>query len=162
MATLTVTVTESVTLNGAERGSTNSRSITGVDDIYHRIVTLADDLSNATLVSFKQSGVTGADGAMARDNVKYVRITNLDTTNPVILNLQVIAAMDDTAGDQNAGILLEAGQSFMMSKISDAIELTAGANDIDNVANLHDLESIMADPLSQAVKVEIFVASVVA
>ena len=70
--------------------------------------------------------------------------------------------MDDTAGDQNAGILLEAGQSFMMSKISDAIELTAGANDIDNVANLHDLESIMADPLSQAVKVEIFVASVVA
>tara|TARA_Y100000401_G_C8199557_1_gene162840 strand:- start:83 stop:571 length:489 start_codon:yes stop_codon:yes gene_type:complete len=162
MATLTVTVTESVTLNGAARGSTNSRSITGVDDVYHRIVTLADDLSNATLVSFKQSGVTGADGAMARDNVKYVRITNLDSANPVILNLQVIAAMNDAVGDQNAGILLEAGQSFMMSKISDAIELTAGANDIDDVANLHDLESIMVDPLSEAVKVEIFVASVVA
>ena len=161
MATLTVTVTESVTLNGAARGSTNSRSITGVDDIYHRIVTLADDLSNATLVSFKQSGVTGADGAMARDNVKYVRITNLDTTNPVILNLQVIAAMNDAVGDQNAGILLEAGQSFMMSKISDAIELTAGVNDIDATADLHDLESIMVDPLSEEVKVEIFVASVV-
>ena len=162
MATLAVTITESVTLNGAARGSTNSRSITGVDDIYHRIVTLADDLTNATLVSFKQTGVTGADGAMARDNVKYVRVTNLDSTNPLILNLQVIAAMNDAVGDQNAGILLEAGQSFMMSKISDAIELTAGANDIDAVANLHDLESIMVDPLSEAVKVEIFVASVVA
>ena len=162
MATLAVTITESVTLNGAARGSTNSRSITGVDDIYHRIVTLADDLTNATLVSFKQTGVTGADGAMARDNVKYVRVTNLDSTNPLILNLQVIAAMNDAVGDQNAGILLEAGQSFMMSKISDAIELTAGAKDIDAVADLHDLESIMVDPLSEAVKVEIFVASVVA
>ena len=44
MATLAVTITESVTLNGAARGSTNSLSITGINDIYHRIVTCPDDL----------------------------------------------------------------------------------------------------------------------
>ena len=40
MADLTVTITESVTLNGAARGSTNTLTVTGVDDIYHRIITV--------------------------------------------------------------------------------------------------------------------------
>ena len=45
MATLSVTITESVTLNGSDRGSTNSLSITGVNDVYHRIVSCPDDMT---------------------------------------------------------------------------------------------------------------------
>ena len=40
MANLVVTITEAVTLNGSSRGSTNSLTVSGVDDVYHRIVTV--------------------------------------------------------------------------------------------------------------------------
>ena len=161
MANLVVTITESVTLNGAARGSSNALTISGVDDVYHRIVTLADDVSDATLVAFTNV-ITGRDGAMNRDNVKYIRVTNLDASNPVILNLQ--QREDEHAssvGDQNLGILLSAGKSFIMGEAADCIDVEGGAADINALADLHDLESIMADPLSEAVQVEIFIASVV-
>mgnify|MGYP003656871465 CR=1 FL=1 len=40
MADLTVTLTETVTLNGSARGSTNTLTVSGVDDVYHRIITV--------------------------------------------------------------------------------------------------------------------------
>ena len=163
MATLTVTITESLPdYNGSDNDLTitNALSISGVDDIFHRIVTLADDMSNATLVSFK-SLINIADGAIDRTHVKYIRITNLDTTNPVILNLQQRVDEGDSAGDANAGILLSAGKSFMMGEAKESIDVAGGANDIDALTDLHDLESIMADSLSEAVKVELFIAMVV-
>ena len=38
MADLTTTVTESVTLNGAVRGTTNTVTTTGINNVYERIV----------------------------------------------------------------------------------------------------------------------------
>ena len=87
MADLTVTITESVTLNGGARGSTNTLTVSGVDDIYHRIVTVPSGAADTTLVAFT-TAQTGRDGAVDRDNVKYIRITNLDGSNNAILNLQ--------------------------------------------------------------------------
>ena len=118
MATLTVTHTESVTLNGAARGSTNSLSITGVDDIYHRIVTCPAN-SETRLVDFHSSvadagpletGVTGMDV----QNVKYVRVTNMDSTNAVTLGLCIDQNENDTAADVTTSILLSAGESYVM------------------------------------------------
>ena len=161
MADLTVTITESVTLNGSARGSTNTLTLSGVDDIYHRKVTIPDDASDTTLCAFT-TAQTGRDGAIDRDLVKYIRITNLDTTNPVILNLQQRVDEDAASvGDANAGILLEATKSFMLGGSKEMIDVAAGANDIDALTDLHDLESIMVDPLAAAVKVELFIASVV-
>ena len=39
MADLTTTITESVTLNGSLRGSTNSITTTGIVDVFERILT---------------------------------------------------------------------------------------------------------------------------
>ena len=39
MADLVTTLTESVTLNGAIRGTTNSVTTTGINDVFERIVT---------------------------------------------------------------------------------------------------------------------------
>ena len=39
MADLTTTLTESVTLNGAIRGTTNTITTTGIVDVYERILT---------------------------------------------------------------------------------------------------------------------------
>ena len=161
MADLTVTITESVTLNGGARGSTNTLTVSGVDDIYHRIVTVPSGAADTTLVAFT-TAQTGRDGAVDRDNVKYIRITNLDGSNNAILNLQQRVDEDAASvGDANAGILLEATKSFMLGGSKEMIDVAAGANDIDALTDLHDLESIMVDPLAAAVKVELFIASVV-
>jgi hypothetical protein len=161
MATLSVTITESVTLNGAARGSTNSLSITGVDDIYHRIVTVPAGSTDLTLVAFTSS-MENRDGALDRDLVKYIRVTNLDSSNPVILNMQQREDENASAvGDQNLGLLLSAGKSYIMGEAKECIDVEGGANDIAALTDLHDLESIMVDPLAAEVKVEVFIALVV-
>jgi len=161
MANLVVTLTEAVTLNGAARGSTNTLTIAGVDDVYHRIVTVPSGAVDTTLVAFT-TAQTGRDGAVDRDNVKYIRITNIEASSNAILNLQQRVDEDAASvGDANAGILLEAGKSFILGGSKEMIDVAAGANDIDALADLHDLESIMVDPLAAAVRFEIFIASVV-
>ena len=92
MATLTVTITENVTLNGKERGSENTLEITGVNQTMGRIVSTPADGGGAatqtTIANFR-TAVTTADSAMDDDDVKYVRVTNLDDTNQIILSLQI-------------------------------------------------------------------------
>ena len=165
MATLTVTLTESLPdYNGSDNDLTltNALTISGVDDIYHRIITCpaADGgISGTTLVKFS-AAVNTVDGAAALDldNVKYIRVTNLDSSNSVTLSLQV-SNDEDGAADFSSSILLEAGKSFLMGTPHDGIQVSdANANVI---TTLVDLESIIADPAGNDVKVEVFIASVV-
>ena len=157
MADLTVTITESVTLNGAARGSSNALTVTGVDDVYHRIVTVPSG-GDTTLVNF-HAAVSTSDSSLDVENVKYIRVTNLDSSNPVNLSLQVDAGEDDSAADGSATLLLEAKKSFIMGSPSDGIAVDDDAATI--VTTLNNLESIIADSISAAVQVEIFIASVV-
>tara|TARA_Y100001937_G_scaffold77680_1_gene105348 strand:- start:239 stop:715 length:477 start_codon:yes stop_codon:yes gene_type:complete len=158
MADLTVTITESVTLNGAARGSTNTLTVAGVDDVYHRIITVPANV-DTTLVNFHAT-VGVSDSSLDVENVKYIRCTNLDSSNPINLSLQVDVGEDDSAADASATILLEAGKSFVMGSPSDGIAVDDDANTI--ITTLNNLESIIADSAAAAVQMEIFVASVVA
>ena len=157
MADLTVTITESVTLNGAARGSTNTLTVAGVDDVYHRIITVPANV-DTTLVNFHAT-VGVSDSSLDVENVKYIRCTNLDSSNPINLSLQVDVGEDDSAADASATILLEAGKSFIMGSPSDGIAVDDDANTI--ITTLNNLESIIADSASAAVQMEVFVASVV-
>ena len=160
MANLVVTLTEAVTLNGAARGSTNAVTISGVNDIYHRIVSCPDDVP-LSLATFKSTvGVAIAEQLMDIELVKYIRITNLDGTNPVILNLLIDTGEDDSAADLGASIEVEAGKSFIMGSPHESILVDddAATVNVSNVA-LMDLRSIHVDPVSEAVQVEIFIAS---
>ena len=156
MADLTVTLTEAVTLNGGSRGSTNTLTISGVDDVYHRIVTCPAS-ADTTVATFQAASST-ADGALDLQETKYIRVTNMDASNPVNLSLQV-SNDEDGAADYSSSILLEAGKSFLMGTPHDGIQVSdANANVI---TTLVDLESIIADPAGNDVKVEVFIASVV-
>ena len=157
MADLVVTITESVTLNGAARGSSNALTVTGVDDVYHRIVTVPSG-GDTTLVNF-HAAVSTSDSSLDVENVKYIRVTNLDSSNPVNLSLQVDVEENDSAADGSATLLLEAKKSFIMGSPSDGIAVDDDAEAI--VTTLNNLESIIADSVSAAVQVEIFIASVV-
>ena len=155
MATLNVTHTETITLNGQEFGGINSLSITGINDIYKRIVTCVDD-TDCTIATF-QTATSTSDGAIDLENVRYIRVTNLDDANPVNLSLQV-AGGEDGSPNMSTTILLKAGESFMLGTVHDGIALDDDAAGI--VTALTDLESLLVDPLTEDVDVEVFIASV--
>ena len=158
MATLTATITEALTLNGKDRGSTNTLTLTGINDVYHRIITCPDD-TPVTVATF-HANVGTSDASLDVELVKYIRITNLDGTNPVILDLQIDTAENDSAAADQGALLLEAGKSFIMGTPSDGIVVNSvAATPITATSSLVNLESIIIDPLSEAVKVEVFIAS---
>ena len=85
-----------------------------------------------------------------------MRVTNLDDANPVNLSLQIDVGEDNSAADQSCTILLQAGKSFVMGTPSDGLAVDDDSATI--VTNLYNLESLLVDPLSEAVDVEVFIA----
>jgi hypothetical protein len=155
-APLSVQITETIALNGSSQGSSNSFIIQSIKDIYKRIVTIAAD-DDATIAVFKTTTAI-SDGAFDKDNVKYVRITNLDATNSVNISLQIDSGEDNSAADLSVTQLLEAGRSFIMGAVDEGIHADDDSATI--VTALTDLESIVVDPGSNIGTVEIFIASV--
>lgn len=161
MATLTVTHTEDLKLNGVQQGGANSFTAT-VSQIYKNIVTVpanADTYLMATHSSVADAK-TGTDitaPLLDIDLVQYIRITNLDASDPVNLSLQIDPGEDDTAANYSTTILLKAKQSFIMGVAGDGIG-TSDAN-ADVIADLVDLRSIIADSLANEVQMEVFIAS---
>ena len=82
----------------------------------------------------------------------------MDASNPVNLSLQV-SNDEDGVADFSSTILLEAGRSFIMGAPHDGIQVSDANATI--ITTLVDLESILVDPGSNAVQVEVFVAGVV-
>ena len=155
MATLSITHNESLTLNGQEQGASTTKSITGINHVFKRIVTCVDD-TDCTIAVF-QTATSTADGAIDLEDVRYVRVTNLESSNPCNLSLQISGAEGGTA-NHSSSHLLQAGESFILHVIHDGIAVKDDAATV--VTSLNDLESILVDPLSENVKVEVFVASV--
>jgi len=157
MATLTSTITESISLNGADRGSTNTLSVASVTQVFHRIVTCptGQDTTVATFASTADD--SAVSGSLDVEDVKYIRVTNLDSSNPVNLSLQIDAGEDDSAADESATILIAAGRSFIMGAPSDGVAVSDANATI--VTALHNLESLLIDPISNNVTVEVFIAS---
>ena len=155
MATLTTTITEALTLNGSEQGGTTTKAITGINHVFKRIVTCVDD-QDCTIATF-QAATNDSDGAIDLEDVRYIRVTNLETTHPCNFSLQIAGAEGGTA-NMSSSHLVQAGESFILHVVHDGIAVKDDAATI--VTALTDLESLLVDPLSENVKVEVFVASV--
>ena len=154
MADLTVTLTESVTLQGESRGSTNTLTIGSVESTLERIVTCP--ASQTTTVATFNSNVYGAAGAIDIEDTKYIRITNLDSTNAVNLGLAIDAT--DNGADQNCTILLGAGQTFVMGVAANGIQAHDNEGGAITTGALDNLESIEVNGGSNSVSLEVFVA----
>ena len=152
---LTVTLSETITLNGREQGASNTFQVSGIKDVSKRLVTIAAD-DDATVLVFKSTTAI-ADGALDKELVKYIRITNLDDTNSVNMSLQLDSDEDNSAANESATILLEAGRSFIMGTPDEGIHVNDDEATI--ITALTDLESIIIDPGSNAGTVEVFTAS---
>ena len=147
MADLVTTLTESVTLNGAIRGTTNTVTTTGINNVYERIVTCTT--SQVTVLAAFDSNSYGSEAQIDKEDVRYIRVTNLDTTNTV--ELAVVGA------GTLYQVLLNAGESHILCAASSV--MLAEADTTPSFGTMTALQSLRVFP-SANLDVEIFVASV--
>jgi hypothetical protein len=149
MADLVTTVTETVTLNGALRGSTNTLTTTGIVDVMERILTLAHS-NTTTIVTFGSTPHSSA-GALDVENAKYIRLTNLSTTDDMILAFV-------TSGT-NYQVTVRAGGSHILFQAEDGVLGEADATPA--FTGLADVVTIQAKPSATTdVQCEVFVGLV--
>ena len=141
MATLTVTITEAVTLNGASRGSTNTHTET-VTQIDHRIVTCLHSAEQTVLLF--DSAV--AAGTIKDGTLDYLRMTNLDSTNFVTIRVR--------GNNEEYFVKLEAGDSYILNNQSMDANATGGAS-----LSLNNIDSIGIQADTASCDVEIFAAA---
>tara|TARA_R100000700_G_C3136075_1_gene119515 strand:- start:435 stop:920 length:486 start_codon:yes stop_codon:yes gene_type:complete len=159
MADLTVTVKEDVKLNGQQYGSSKSYTLTGVTNVFKRVVTCTRNV-DTTIVKFGPDDNT-SDGGLKISTTKYMRITNLSLTEDVNLSFQIDTtehASDASTAEESATFLLKAKQSFVMGTAHDSLCVQDTNATIE--LTLHDLESVIVDtPAGAEVDIEVFVAS---
>ena len=145
MADLTTTISEAVTLNGAVRGTTNSITTTGIVDVFERILTCAHS-NNTTVATFAASPHTSA-GALDVENCKYLRITNLSTTEEIKVAL--------VTTNTNYQVTVRAGGSHILFQAENG---AIGETDTSPAfGTLEDITSVQVRPAASTdVQVEIF------
>ena len=149
MADLVTTITETVTLNGSLRGSSNSVTTTGITDVFERILTCVH--SQTTTVAVFNSTPYGADGAFDVENCKYFRVTNLSTDEDMKVAFVTAAT--------NYQVTVRAGGSHVLFQ---AEEVMIGETDASPAfPTLEDLVTVEVRPsASTDVQVEVFVGLV--
>ena len=147
MATLTTTITESVTLNGSLRGSTNSVTTEGINDAFERIVTCVHS-QTTTIATFAAAPYTSA-GAIDLDQVRYIRVTNLD------LEAQVELAVVTSAS--NYQVRLTAGASHILARANESA--LAEEDTTPSFGTMENLASLQIRPIGATIspRIEIFV-----
>ena len=148
MADLSVTISESVTLNGSVRGTTNSLTISSIIDTFERIVT-CPALQTTTIATFA-TNVYDSVGAIDTQNAKYVRITNLSSEYDMALAVVGAATLYQ--------VHIVAGHSHILCRTDDA--MLSEADTSPSFGTMADIASIQARPTAGSdISVEIFVAS---
>ena len=152
MATLTTTITESLILNGAQRGGTQTKSFTGINESSKRMFTITTN--EATIATF--SGAVGSAGHFNDSAVRYMRFTNLDGTNHVTLTFR-------NQDNDEFAIKVDAGNSFcIFSDNSGGMAAMFNATQDADAASdtaLGSVTNIQADAGASTVQIEMFVAS---
>ena len=145
MATLTTTISESVTLNGSLRGSSNSITTTGINDVFERIVNCTASVET-TIAVFDTLPSTSA-GAIEVSAVKYVRVTNLESAVTIELAVQTTTSSYTVTLRPESSHVLFSGDVVALGE--------AGAA---SFGTMTDLASLIVEPTTAVTaRVEVFV-----
>ncbi len=149
MANLITTLTESVTLNGSVRGSTNTVTTTGIVDVFERILTCTH--SQTTTIAVFGSTPHSADGALDVENCKYLRVTNLSDDQDMKVAL--------VTANTNYQVTVRAGGSHILFQAEEAL---IGEEDASPAfPTLEDVVTVEVRPSATTdIQVEIFVGLV--
>ena len=149
MADLITTLSESVTLNGSVRGSTNTVTTNNIVDVMERIVTCVHS-QVTTIATFAAAPYTSA-GAIDVDRTKYIRVTNLSATE--VVDIAIV-----TTGT-NYQVVLTAGNSHILCQAD-----TTAIGETDTTpafGTLENITSIQIRPRATTdAQVELFVGLV--
>ena len=160
MSTLKVEIRESIEINANDYGSYNAISLNGINEVSKRIVTVPTTEQEILAMS-----TTVGSGTFIEGDVRYIRITNLSTDNPIILTFKN-EEFDNGHGE--FAIKLDKGLSYVYSGISgsgvvDTMD-TTGSSAVGlgpNGPNMKDLVNITAQSSgSTSSDIEYFVASI--
>tara|TARA_R100000664_G_C2718991_1_gene113096 strand:- start:200 stop:649 length:450 start_codon:yes stop_codon:yes gene_type:complete len=147
MANLVATISETVTINGALRGSSNTYTVTDITNTFERTITCPH--SNTTTIAAFRSNVYDTPGAIDLENTKYIRVTNTSAT--AACDLAVVTE------NTNYQVVLTAGASHVLCQADTAV--IAEADTSPNFPTLEDITNIEVRPRStDDANVEIFVA----
>lgn len=146
-ATLSVKISETITLNGIARDSSTTASISSIRDISNRIIEVTNATNGTQLLKVAATSAAVGAGTYDKTAVKYVRVTNLDDTNFIILHFT-----DESTHHWEAKV--EAGKSYVMGDTS-SIDDQA---DIDNFS-ASSLTLIAAIADTAACDVELYIAA---
>lgn len=142
--TLVVTLSSKITLNGQALDSENTLSVPSVSAVDKRIVTVPTS-SQVTLLTF---GSVVAAGQLITGNVKFVSITNKDSTNYV--RIRVTRTSQDTFD-----VKIPAGGYYILMNPSESVSATGAA-----FSSFVDAYNISAQADTSPVDIEIFAASI--
>ena len=154
MATLTVTITESILLNGKDQGgSYNDFTNTSITQVRKQIIKCTADAEVTLYQAADATATTGTGAAFFdEDSIKYVRITNLAATSAhgylIVKN------------DQNDEFTykLVGKQSFLLYEHGDdAINMDNAALTIGSEGNI---VAVSFKPITSAQEIELFIASI--
>ena len=146
--TLKVKIEEEIILNNQDYSSKKTFEIGSIDQVYRRIVTVPAD-ATTTIIDF-DAAVSSASGALDVDDVRYLRITNLDSSNNI--NVGLIGVSD------SAQFVVPAGQSLVFGNTA---SFMLGETDTSPAfTSFESLSHIRVDTDSNTVNVELYVASV--
>ncbi len=149
MATLTTTITETITINSQQRGSTNTQTISSIIDAFERVVT-CPALQTTTIATFA-TNVYDSVGAIDAQGVKYCRITNLSETADMEIAVVGAATLYQ--------VHIPAGYSHIISRTDDY--MLAEADTSPSFGTMADVASIQCRPTAGSdISVEIFIASI--
>ena len=140
------TTTETIDINGVKQQALRKLSETPISDYNHRILTAAAN-QTTTVLTF---GSSNAGGQVSADDVSYIRVSNLDDTNPVRLTINMTVAANGSFH-----IELPASKSHMVCTKS-AVIVPNGQNfaAYGIVSNIQ-----VTTPTASAIDIELFLVS---
>ena len=152
MATLTTKVIETWTLNGQKYDSTQTKTISDITQVLKTIVECPTSEINLLTFASAATGISTLD----QDDVEYVRLTNLDSTNYITIGIE-----KESSTASVAAFRLDAGRSFIPCTSNASAEHPQFFIDDDGHGSSGtqiDIETITALANTATCKLELFVA----
>mgnify|MGYP003628221566 CR=1 FL=1 len=144
MGDFTLQIQERISLEGTERGSDFSQTITGINYTDNRIL---NTFSGSETTIFSLSDIEGA-GTFLTSSLKYARVSNYSTDTPI--NLKV------SSSTEQMNFKIDAGGSFMLSNSEITGSILSGS---DSVFTYDNIASLKIEPSGSSAKIEYIIAT---
>ena len=142
-ATLTVTLREELTINSKDYGSTQAFTIASIANVTRRILTVTT--TEATVMTWSSAM---AAGQSIPANCQYLRFTNLDDTNHIVITIA-------NENDDEVAIKLDKGRTFFIGgDVSGGFVDMLDMKDSALSLSLGDFKSVTLDADTAACDVE--------